>query len=155
MPSDNGRLLMMSKGKIVGCGCLIIVIYLVLLVMCRLQSPESYVMGMIPPLVVVLLLVWKEPAWMKGLVAVLLPVVGYYLLYHNDIPGPLEAYNMDKPVSVLSRFHDSWRYYWVMEYLGSGDGGTSGEALATVMGEGKALATVTGGGEALATVCAR
>ena len=35
------------------------------------------------------------------------------------------------------------------------NGGTSGEALATVMGEGEALATVTGGGEVLATVCAR
>lgn len=74
-------------------------------------------MGMIPPVVVVLLLAWKEPAWVKGLVAVLLPVVGCYVLYHNDIPGPLEAYNMDKPVNVLSHFHDSWRYYWVMEYL--------------------------------------
>lgn len=50
MPSDNDRLLMMSKGKIVGCGCLI----------------------------------------------------------------------MDKPVKVLSHFHDSWRYYWVMEYLDRG-----------------------------------
>lgn len=35
---------------------------------------------------------------------------------------------------------------------GHGDGETSGEALATVMGEGEALATVTGEGEALATV---
>ena len=35
---------------------------------------------------------------------------------------------------------------------GHGDGGTSGEALATVTGEGEALATVTGDGEALATV---
>ena len=59
MPSDNDRLLMMSKGKSIGCGCLI-------------------------------------------------------------IPGPLEAYNMDKPVKVLSHFHDSWRYYWVMEYLDRG-----------------------------------
>lgn len=117
MPSDNDRLLMMSKGKVVGCGCLIIVIYLVLLMMCRLQSPESYVMEMIPLVVVVLLFVWKEPAWVKGLVVVLFPMVGYYVLCHNDIPGPLEAYNMDKPVSVLSHFHDSWRYYWVMEYL--------------------------------------
>ena len=75
MPSDNDRLLMMSKGKIVGCGCLMIVIYLVLFLMCRLQSPESYVMEMIPPVVVVLLLVWKESAWMKGLVVVLLPVI--------------------------------------------------------------------------------
>ena len=91
MPSDNDRLLMMSKGKIVGCGCLIIVIYLVLLMMCRLQSPESYVMEMIPPVVVVLLLIWRESGWMKGLVAVLFPMVGYYVLYHNDIPGPLES----------------------------------------------------------------
>ena len=107
MPSDNDRLLMMSKGKSIGCGCLI-------------------------------------------------------------IPGPLEAYNMDKPVKVLSHFHDSWRYYWVMEYLDRGawrwgivsvifiilrkvfflarrrNGGTSGKALATVMGEGEALATVMG-----------
>ena len=75
MPSDKDRLLMMSKGKIVGCGCLIIVIYLVLLMMCRLQSPESYVMEMIPPVVVVLLLIWRESGWMKGLVAVLLPVI--------------------------------------------------------------------------------
>lgn len=117
MPSDNDRLLMMSKGKIVGCGCLIIVIYLVLFFMCRSQSPESYVMEMIPPVVVVLLLVWKESAWMKGLVVVLFPMVGYYVLCYNNIPGPLEAYNMDKPVNVLSHFHDSWRYYWVMEYL--------------------------------------
>ena len=107
MPSDNDRLLMMSKGEIVGCGCLIIVIYLVLFFMCRFQSPESYVMGMVPIVVIVLLLIWRDPAWMKGLVAVLLPVVGYYVLYHNDIPGPLEAYNMDKPVKVLSHFHDS------------------------------------------------
>ena len=98
---------MMSKGKIVGCGCLIIVIYLVLLMMCRLQSPESYVMEMIPPVVAVLLLIWRESAWMKGLVVLLLPMVGYYVLCHNDIPGPLEAYNMDKPVKVLSHFHDS------------------------------------------------
>ena len=34
--------------------------------------------------------------------------------------GPVEAYNMDKPVKVLSHFHDSWRYYWVMEYLDRG-----------------------------------
>ena len=27
---------------------------------------------------------------------------------------------MDKPVKVLSHFHDSWRYYWVMEYLDRG-----------------------------------
>ena len=67
--------------------------------------------------VVVLLLIWRESGWMKGLVVVLLPVVGYYVLYHNDIPGPLEAYNMDRPVDVLSHFHNSWRYYWVMEYL--------------------------------------
>lgn len=96
---------------------------------------------------------------MKGLVAVLFPVVGYYVLYHNDIPGPLEAYNMDRPVDVLSHFHDSWRYYWVMEYLDRvawrwcivsvifiilrkvfflarrRNGETSGKALATVMGE--------------------
>ena len=31
--------------------------------------------------------------------------------------GTVEAYNIDKPVKVLSHFHDSWRYYWVMEYL--------------------------------------
>lgn len=31
--------------------------------------------------------------------------------------GPVVAYNKDKPVNVLSHFHDSWRYYWVMEYL--------------------------------------
>lgn len=97
----------MSKGKSIGCGCLIIFLYLVLLLMCRLKSPESYVMEMIPPVVVVLLLVWKESAWMKGFVAVLLPMVGYYVLYHNDISGPLEAYNMDKPVKVPSHFHDS------------------------------------------------
>ena len=54
---------------------------------------------------------------MKGLVAVLFPAVGCCVLYHNDIPGPLEAYNMDRPVDVLSHFHNSWRYYWVMEYL--------------------------------------
>ena len=107
----------MSKGKSIGCGCLIIFLYLVLLLMCRLKSPESYVMGMVPMVVVVLLLARKEPGWMKGLVAVLFPVVGYYVLYHNDIPGPLEAYNMDRPVDVLSHFHNSWRYYWVMEYL--------------------------------------
>ena len=29
----------------------------------------------------------------------------------------LEVYNMDRPVDVLSHFHNSWRYYWVMEYL--------------------------------------
>ena len=29
--------------------------------------------------------------------------------------GPVEAYNMDKPVKVLSHFHDSWRYYCVKE----------------------------------------
>ena len=151
----------MSKGKIVGCGCLIIVIYLVLFFMCRSQSPESYVMEMIPPVVVVLLLVWKESAWMKGLVVVLFPMVGYYVLCYNNIPGPLEAYNMDKPVKVLSHFHDSWRYYWVMEYLDRvvwrwgvvsvifvflrkvfflarrRNGGTSGKALATVMGKEK------------------
>ena len=75
MPSDNDRLLMMSKGKSIGCGRLMIVIYLVLFLMCRLQSPESYVMEMIPPVVVVLLLVWRESGWMKGLVAVLLPVI--------------------------------------------------------------------------------
>lgn len=107
----------MSKGKSIGCGCLIIFLYLVLLLMCRLKSPESYVMGMVPMVVVVLLLARKVPGWMKGLVAVLFPVVGYYVLYHNDIPGPLEAYNMDRPVDVLSHFHNSWRYYWVMEYL--------------------------------------
>ena len=107
----------MSKGKSIGCGCLIIFLYLVLLLMCRLKSPESYVMGMVPMVVVVLLLARKVPGWMKGLVAVLLPMVGCYVLYHNDIPGPLEAYNMDRPVDVLSHFHNSWRYYWVMEYL--------------------------------------
>ena len=113
--------------------------------------------GMVPIVVIVLLLIWRDPAWMKGLVAVLLPVVGYYVLCHNDIPGPLEAYNMDKPVKVLSHFHDSWRYYWVMEYLDRvawrwgivsvifiilrkvfflarrRNGGTSGEVLATVI----------------------
>ena len=75
--------------------------------------------------------------------------------------GPVEAYNMDKPVKVLSHFHDSWRYYWVMEYLDRvvwrwgvvsvifiilrkvfflarrRNGGTSGKALATVKGKGK------------------
>ena len=107
----------MRKGKRVGCGCLIIFLYLVLFMVCRFQSPESYVLGMVPMVVIVLLLVRKEPGWMKGLVAVLFPVVGYYVLYHNDIPGPLEAYNMDRPVDVLSLFHNSWRYYWVMEYL--------------------------------------
>ena len=60
MPSDNDRLLMMSKGKIVGCGCLIIVIYLVLLMMCRLQSPESYVMEYL-----------DRGAWRWGIVSVI------------------------------------------------------------------------------------
>ena len=104
----------MSKGELVR---LIIVICLVLFFLCRIQSPESYLMGMVPPIGIVLWLGWKEPSWMKGLVVALLAIVGYYVLYHNDIPGPLEAFNMDRPVKVLSHFHNSWRYYWVMEYL--------------------------------------
>lgn len=43
--------------------------------------------------------------------------VAVYVLFHNDIMGPMQFEISDRPFDVPAQFHRSWRYYWCMAYM--------------------------------------
>ena len=117
LEKKQGNRLQISKGEKGLIGCLAILIYAGLFLICPINSPEFMLMSMLPPIVVVLLLLQHTPRWVKVVVLLVLFAVGIYELFYNDIKGPLEFFNIDRPVSAYDNFHGSWRYYWIMCYL--------------------------------------
>ncbi len=79
--------------------------------------PMHLILCMLPPIVVVGLLLRETPAWVKCVVAVWLFIAGVYVLYFNDIIGPMNFMIHDSPFDIPAQFNNSWRYFWVMAYL--------------------------------------
>lgn len=92
-------------------------IYLFLLVISIFYVPMSLFLRMLPPLVVVGLLLRNTPLWVKCVVGGWLVVMGIYVLFNNDIIGPMTFRICDRPFDMPAQFYYSWRYFWVMAYL--------------------------------------
>ena len=106
-----------KKGCLVVGICMGIMIYLILVVLYLFHVPMSLFLRMLPPLVIVGLLLRHTPKWVKAVVGVLLVVVSIYVLFNNDIKGPMEFAISDRPFDIPAQFYHSWRYFWWMAYL--------------------------------------
>ena len=101
-------------------GCLVLVIvglYMILLMFSGLHVPTNILLRTIPPFVIVGVLLWKSPRWTMAVVALYFIAVAVYVLFHNDIMGPMQFEISDRPFDVPAQFHRSWRYYWCMAYM--------------------------------------
>lgn len=96
---------------------LAVLLYLFLLLVSIFHVPLSLFLRMLPPIVVTLLLLRHTPIWAKGVIGVLLVMVGVYVLFNNDIIGPMEFAIRDMPFDMPAQFYHSWRYFWWMAYL--------------------------------------
>ena len=94
-----------------------ILVYLFLLGISIFYLPMSLFLRMLPPIVVVGLLLRETPWWVKCVIAGWLLIAGIYVLFFNDIIGPLTFAISDRPINVPAQFYYSWRYFWVMAYL--------------------------------------
>ena len=94
-----------------------ILLYLFLLVISIFYIPLSLFLRMLPPIVVVGILLRKTPGWVKCVVAVWLIIAGVYVLFYNDIIGPMTFTIRDRPFDMPGQFNHSWRYFWVMAYF--------------------------------------
>lgn len=92
-------------------------IYLFLLVISIFHVPMSMFLRILPPLVVVGLLLRNTPLWVKCAVGGWLVMMGIYVLFNNDIIGPMTFRICDRPFDMPAQFYYSWRYFWVMAYL--------------------------------------
>ena len=63
------------------------------------------------------LLLRKTLIWVKDVELVLLVISGIYLLFYNDIIGPMAFQIRDRPIDMPAQFYHSWRYFWVVAYL--------------------------------------
>ena len=106
-----------NKGCLWAGVCLGVLAYLVLVVLSVLHLPMSLFLRMLPPIVVVGLLLRKTPTWVKGVVGAWLVVVAVYVLFNNDILGPIGFAIRDRPIDTPAQFYHSWRYFWTMCYL--------------------------------------
>ena len=95
----------------------IVLIYLGLIMLSIFHVPMSMLLRMLPPFVLVGLLLRQTPTWVKVTVTVLLVIVGVYVLFDNDIMGPIEFSICDRPFDMPAQFYYSWRLYWLMAYL--------------------------------------
>lgn len=108
----------MRTGLKNGCVVLmVVVLYLLLFVTTCLHVPTNMFLTSLPPLVIVGFLLWKSPIWAKTVVAIYFVAVAVYVLFHNDIMGPMKFEISDKPLNVPGQFNYSWRYFWVMAYI--------------------------------------
>lgn len=101
-------------------GCLILMgigLYMILLVMFGLHVPTSMFLQTLPPFVIVGALWWKSPRWAKVIVTLYFVAVAIYVLFHNDIMGPMQFEISDRPFNVPAQFYHSWRYFWYMAYM--------------------------------------
>lgn len=92
-------------------------VYLFLLVISIFHVPMSMFLRILPPLVVVGLLLRNTPLWVKCAVGGWLVMMGIYVLFNNDIIGPMTFRICDRPFDMPAQFYYSWRYFWVMAYL--------------------------------------
>ena len=95
----------------------IVLIYLMLVVFFYFHAPMLLLLRMLPPLVIVGLLLRRTPKWVKIVVGMLLVVACIYVLFNNDIKGPMEFAISDRPFDMAAQFHHSWRYFWWVVYL--------------------------------------
>ena len=95
----------------------IVLVYLALVVLSIFHVPMSLLLRMLPPLVIVGLLLRRTPKWVKIFVCVMLVVAGVYVLFNNDIKGPIAFAICDRPIDIPAQFLHSWRYFWWMAYL--------------------------------------
>lgn len=108
----------MKTGLKNGCFVLmVVVLYLLLFVTTCLHVPTNMFLTSLPPFVIVGFLLWKSPMWAKAVVAIYFVAVAVYVLFHNDIMGPMEFEINDRPLNVPGQFNYSWRYFWVMAYI--------------------------------------
>ena len=114
--SEKNKRSSMTKSK--GCGIAVgICFYIILVYSSCWHLPTSLFLRMLPPLVVIPLLLRGTHVWLKYVVAILFGGVALYMLFCNDIIGPMEFSICDTPVDVPAQFNHSWRYFWVMAYL--------------------------------------
>jgi hypothetical protein len=95
----------------------IVLIYLMLVVFFYFHAPMLLLLRMLPPLVIVGLLLRHTPKWVKIVVGMMLVVACVYVLFNNDIKGPMEFALSDRPFDMPAQFHHSWRYFWLVVYL--------------------------------------
>ena len=94
-----------------------ILVYFFLLVISIFHVLMALFLRMLPPIVVVGLLLRKTPLWVKYVVGGCLVMMGIYVLFNNDIIGPMTFRISDRPIDMPAQFYHSWRYFWVMAYL--------------------------------------
>ena len=97
--------------------CAGILLYLFLLIISIFYIPVHLFLRMLPPIVIVGLLLRNTPRWAKCLVVCMLLITGIYVLFNNDIIGPMTFQIHDRPFDIPEQFNNSWRYYWVMAYM--------------------------------------
>ena len=80
----------------------IVLIYLTLFVLFYFYVPMLLFLRMLPPLVIVGLLLRRTPKWVKIVVGMLLVVACIYVLFNNDIKGPMEFAISDRPFDMAA-----------------------------------------------------
>ena len=107
----------MKRGCYVAGVGLGILAYLILVMLSVFHIPMSLFLRMLPPIVIVGLLQRKAPTWVKGVVGGWFVVVAVFVLFNNDILGPIGFAIRDMPINMPAQFYHCWRYFWTMCFM--------------------------------------
>ena len=91
--------------------------YIIVMFLLMLYQPGRMLLSSLLPIMAVLALLKGKPKWMWGIVALIFLIIGVYLLFNNDIIGPMTFRICDRPIDIPAQWGHNYRLFWSFALL--------------------------------------